>query len=140
MPRSKGRVSYDVVRELALALPGVEEGTSYGTPALKVHGKLIARLKEDGESLVIRIGFLERQELMDVDPEVFYITDHYLNYPAMLVHLSKVRRGVIRQLLEQAWRRTAPKHLLSEVTRPEGPPNKARQQTKRAPRRRPIER
>lgn len=105
-------VTYDTVRRLALALPGVEDSTSYGTPSLKVHGKFIARLKEDGESLVIRIGFLERQELMDAAPEIFYITDHYANYPAMLIHLSKVRKDVLRRLLEDAWRRLASKRLL----------------------------
>ena len=114
------RVTYEVVRQLGLALPGVEESLSYGTPALKINGKLIARLKEDGESLVIRIGFLERQALMESDPAVFYITDHYLNYPAMLVRLSKVRRDRMRRLLEDAWARLAPKRLVSKGTRREG--------------------
>ena len=109
--RSSRRMTYEVVRHLGLTLPGVTEGTSYGTPALKLGGKLLARLKEDGETLVIRIGFLERQSLMESDPEVFYITDHYLNYPAMLVRLGKVRRDRMRRLLEDAWRVLAPKSV-----------------------------
>jgi hypothetical protein len=108
----KKRVRYDTLWRLALALPGVVEGTSYGTPAFKVGGKLLARLREDGESLVIRIGFLEREVLMRADPETFYITDHYLNYPAMLVRLPRVRAAKLRELLEQAWRLVAPKRLV----------------------------
>ena len=115
------RVRYDTLWRLALALPGVEEGTSYGTPAFKVGGKLLARLREDGESLVVRIGFLERELRMKADPETFYITDHYLNYPAMLVRLPRVRAAQLRELLEQAWRQVAPKRLLASAGEPRRP-------------------
>ena len=108
MPRKKPG-PYDTLWRLALALPGVEEGTSYGTPAFKVGGKLIARLKEDGESLVVLIDFEERARLLKADPATFYITDHYLNYPAILVHLSKVREKALRVLLDQSWQFVSPK-------------------------------
>ena len=108
---------YDTLWRLALALPGVEEGTSYGTPAFKVRGKLMARLKEDGESLVIMIGFEERERLMKADPTTFYITDHYLNYPSMLVRLPKVRAAMLRDLLEKAWRRVAPPPMVEAFDR-----------------------
>ena len=70
-------VTFETVRQLALALPHVEEGTSYGTTAFKVKGKLIARLREDGDSLVVRIDLLKREILMNAEPETFYITEHY---------------------------------------------------------------
>jgi hypothetical protein len=104
-------VTYETVRELALALPGAEEGTSYRTPAFKVKGKLFVRLHQDGESLVVGVDFDERTELMSADPEKFYITDHYLKYPWMLVRMSKVRPDELRDLLIGSWRRVAPKHL-----------------------------
>jgi len=97
-------VTYETVRQIALTLPGAEEGTSYGTPACKVKGKLFARLHQDGESLVVGVDFEERELLMAGAPEKFYITDHYLNYPWMLVRLSAVRRDEIRDLLIQSWR------------------------------------
>ncbi|HVQ31887.1 MAG TPA: MmcQ/YjbR family DNA-binding protein [Vicinamibacteria bacterium] len=103
---------YDTLWRLALALPEVEEGTSYGTPAFKVKGKLIARLKEDGESLVILIDFEEREHLLKADPATFYITDHYRNYPSVLVRLPKVRATALRDLLEKAWRRAAPRTVV----------------------------
>jgi hypothetical protein len=93
----------DVVKAAA-AMGKVEESTSYGTPALKVNGKLIARLKEDGESLVVGTTFEEREEMMAADPETYYITDHYLKYPWVLVHLSRVHPDALRDLLGRAWR------------------------------------
>src|SRR5229473_8588979 len=109
--KGSGGVTFDTVREIAQNLPGAGESTSYGTPAFKVKGKLFARQHQDGESLVVGVDFEEREEMMSAAPEKFYITDHYLNYPWMLVRLSKVRPDELRDLLIEAWRRAAPKHL-----------------------------
>ena len=100
------------VREIAQSLPGAEESTSYGTPAFKVRGKLFARLHQDGESLVVGVNFEEREEMMSADPEKFYITDHYRNFPWMLVRLTKVRSDQLRDL---PWRRVAPKQLKASL-------------------------
>ena len=99
-------------RRIALELPGVEEGTSYGTTAWRVRKKFLARMKEDGESLAIRMEFGEREILLEGEPQVFYITDHYRNYPMVLVRLPKVDDDELRRLFEQAWRRFAPKRLV----------------------------
>jgi hypothetical protein len=120
-PRTKARpITFDTVREIAKTLPGAEESTSYGTPAFKVKGKLFARQHQDGESLVVGVDFEEREEMMSAAPEKFYITDHYLNYPWMLVRMSKVRSDELRDLLIGSWRRAAPKNLLSAVHRLDG--------------------
>jgi hypothetical protein len=96
----------DVVK-LAASIGKVEESTSYGTPALKLDGKLIVRLKEDGDSLVVGTTFEEREEMMAADPETYYITDHYLKYPWVLVRLSRVDPDAMRDLLGRAWRLAA---------------------------------
>jgi hypothetical protein len=108
-------VTFETVRQIAKTLPGAEESTSYRTPAFKVKGKLFARLHQDGESLVVSVDFDERAEMMSADPERFYITDHYLNYPWMLVRLSKVRPDELRDLLIASWRRAAPKNLAASL-------------------------
>jgi hypothetical protein len=107
--------AFDVVCEIARTLPGAEESTSYGTPAFKVKGKLFARFHQDGEALVVSVDFDEREEMMNADPEKFYITDHYRNYPWILVRLSKVRPDELRDLLLGSWRRAAPKHLVASL-------------------------
>ena len=95
-----------VFRRTGLVLPGVEESTAYGSPALKVRGKLLAcvpahRWAEPG-SLVVRVGFDDRAELLAADPDVYYVTDHYLNYTSVLVRLSRVTPDVLRDLLGMA--------------------------------------
>ena len=89
-----------------MALPDVEESKAYGSPALKVHGKLLAcvpshRSAEPG-SLVVRVDFDNRAELLAADSDVYYVTDHYLNYNAVLVRLSRVTPDVLRDLLGMA--------------------------------------
>ena len=108
-------VDYETARQLGLALPGVEEGPCYGTPALRVKGKLMLRLKEDGETVVLIVGFERRSLLMEKDPATFFITDHYRNYPSVLVRLPRISRKELAGLIEEAWRRAAPKRLVQEL-------------------------
>jgi hypothetical protein len=105
-------LDWNRVRALALALPGTVESTSYGTPSFKVAGKFLTRLHQDGHSLVVKIGMDEREMLMAAEPEIFYITDHYRAYPAMLVRLDRVPEDTLARLLEQSWREIAPKRLV----------------------------
>src|SRR5216684_2465730 len=104
MPRRT--LDFETVRKIGLALPDVEESTAYGSTALKVHGKLLAcvpshRSAEPG-SLVVRVDFDDRAELLAADPDVYYVTDHYLNYTSVLVRLSRVTPDVLRDLLGMA--------------------------------------
>jgi len=99
-------ITFDTVRKIGLALPGVEESTAYGSPALKVRGKLLAcvptnRSAEPG-SLAVRVSLDDRAELLAADPDVYYVTDHYLNYTAVLVRLSRVTPDILRDLLGMA--------------------------------------
>ena len=106
--------TFELVRRIALALPGVEDALSYGTPGLKVKGKLVARLKEEGV-IAIRVGtILERDWLIGNDPAVFYITEHYRDYPSLLERLSAVSETTLRDLLTAEWRRVAPKKLVKD--------------------------
>jgi len=111
---SAGRraVTFDDVRAVGHTLPGVEDGTSYGTPALKVRGELFVRLHQDRDCFALRAGILDRHILIQAQPEVFFVTDHYRNYPWILVRLSTVPRSSLPELLERAWRMVAPKTLL----------------------------
>ena len=111
--RKNNPVTWETIREIALALPGAVEGTSYGTPAFYVRKKLFVRFHQSGESVVIKIHMDEREALMKIDPQTFFITDHYLNYPWMLVRLSTVKPDDLRKLIEESWRRSAPAELVA---------------------------
>ena len=87
-----------------MALPGVQEGTCHGTPAFYVRRKLILRLWEDGETLVVRFPREKRAALIRENPAVFSVTDHYRNYPAVLLNLPVVNRELLGQMIEGAWR------------------------------------
>ena len=105
---SKSKISFDTVRKIGLTMPGVEEGTAYGSPALKVKGKLLAcvpvhRSAEPG-SLVVCVGFDDRAGLLAEAPDVYYVTDHYLNYESVLVRLSRITPSVLRDLLGMAYK------------------------------------
>jgi hypothetical protein len=113
MPRHS-QVTLATVRRLALAYPGVEEGLSYGTPGFRVRGKLLARLWEDGETLVVKCGDDERDFRMKANPATFFVTDHYRGYPTVLVRLARVRQTDLQAVLEEAWRRQAPKRLVKQ--------------------------
>lgn len=115
-PKKRG-LNLDDVREIALALPAVTEGLSYGTPAFRVKKHFLARMREDGETLAVRISMDQRDLLLDADPEVFFITDHYAGHPAILVRLTRTTRAQLKDLLEDAWRERAPRRLIAELDR-----------------------
>ena len=105
--------------KIALKFPGVEEGRSYGTPALKVKGKFLARLRTEAEGgLAIHCDFAEREMLIQAEPGVFFITDHYKDSPMVLIDLKKVRWDAMPYLIEQAWRTVASPKLLKEFDSP----------------------
>ena len=109
----RAAVTFEQVRVAAQAFPGVEDSTSYGTPALKVRGKLLARLHQSGECLVLRADLLDREILLQSDSRVFFITDHYRDYPWILVRFASVDPSALPELIERAWRLVAPKSLVT---------------------------
>jgi hypothetical protein len=114
----ESKLSFETVRQIGLELPGVQESTAYGMPALKIDGKLLAAIPAnrsvEPHSLVVRMSFEDREELLGADPNVYYLTEHYLGYDAVLVRLSCVTSEVLKDLL-----RTASKYVIrNSVVRP----------------------
>ena len=105
---SKRTIDFDTVRQIGLGLPGVEDGTAYGVPALKVRGKLLACVPANPSaepgSIVVRVDFDDRAELLRAAPDIYYVTDHYVDYNSVLVRLSRVNTGVLRDLLGMAYK------------------------------------
>jgi len=95
------------VGRIALSFPGMEEGTTYGTPSFRVKGRFLARIDEKEEALILKVDFDRRDALLQEDPETFYITDHYVGYPMVLVRLATVQPRILRELIEEEWRRVS---------------------------------
>jgi hypothetical protein len=112
-PAARRGTTWAGVCSAALSLPGVAEGVSYRTPALRVGRKLIARLKEDGETIALRVELDDRDVALQLDPRAFFLTEHYRPYPFMLVRLAEARPALLWRLLEKAWRMQAGKTLVS---------------------------
>ena len=103
----------DEMDAIVMAFPMAEKGVSYGAPAYKVNGKFFTRLRKDDASMVLmEVSFDEREMLMEAEPEVFHITAHYKNYPAVLARLDTVDPGAVKRFLERRWRECAPKKFL----------------------------
>ena len=107
-------IGWPEVVALGQRLPEVEEGTCYGTPALRMRGKFMCRLRTDPDALVVRvIDSRDAQALLLGRPDVFFSTPHYDGHPYVLVRLDVVDREQLAELLEDAWRLRAPKRLLA---------------------------
>jgi len=115
-PKRRG-VTVERTRELLLSFPGVEEGPCYGTPGFRVRGKFLARLRDDDTVLVVKCGDIERDLRMHADPDAFFTTDHYRGWPTVLVRLASVTDGDLRDVIEVASLRSAPKRLRAEFER-----------------------
>jgi hypothetical protein len=128
---TRSGVTFDIVRRIALALPGVEESTAYGSPALKFRGRLLAcvpvhRSAEPG-SLVVCVDANDRAELLAGAPDIYYVTDHYRPYELVLVRLARLDAETLRDLLGMAYK------LVSRKTAnrsPERSRRKSRSQTR----------
>lgn len=106
-------INFDLVREIALALPGVKENTIHGAPSLKLGGMLLTcpaiHKSAAPDTLAVRAEFAQRAKLLVAEPDVYYVTDHYVNYPLVLIRLSRINRTALKHLLHTAWELLTPK-------------------------------
>jgi hypothetical protein len=105
----------ETVRRLALALPGAEEGLSYGTTAYRVGGKLFARMLDSDAEVVVKTTVQDREALVGSAADVYVVTPHYRNYPMVVVRLDGIAEDELAETLTAAWRCAAPRRLLSAL-------------------------
>jgi len=103
---------FEIVRAVGLTLPDVEATTKYdGSPVLKLNGCFMAGLathpSAEPDTLVVRVGYEEREWLIADAPETYYLTDYYRSYPLLLVRMSRVDRDALHDLLSVSWRLTS---------------------------------
>ncbi|MEZ4667905.1 MAG: MmcQ/YjbR family DNA-binding protein [Anaerolineae bacterium] len=112
---TKQPVTIETLRHIALAFPGMEEYPCwYGKPAFRVRGNTLARVRKDGESLVIRINDpIERDFLLENEPDVYYANAD-IDHPYVFVRLATISPDELQRIFENAWRAAAPKRLIAE--------------------------
>jgi hypothetical protein len=104
------------VKKTGLAFPGALEKPSYGKLAFFIEKKFFFRLREQDNSIAIRVGSIEQRDMMlELDPETYFITAHYKDWPAILVRLAAITPKELKIMLERRWREIAPKKLVREV-------------------------
>ena len=105
-------ISKAQLRKIALSFPGANEKPSYGKPSYFVEKKFFTRLRDEDDSIVWIIGSIdERDNLIEMDPKTYFITDHYRDYPAVLVRTKRITEAMLKKMLERRWRAIAPKKL-----------------------------
>jgi hypothetical protein len=130
-PRTSAGSVFTRVRRLGMKLPDVEEGTSWGFPALKVDGKMFAVIpthrSAEPESIAVRLSFVERDLRLEADPDTYYVKPHYVNYPCVLARVRKLNDAALADLLETGWQfvrspkkrsKTAPKAAPKTSSKP----------------------
>ena len=119
-------LTFSDVREIALSMPDVEETTAYGMPAFKAGktrfaGRPVERHDVEPNSLGVPMSFEERARRLEERPDVYYVTQHFEGYPAVLVRLSRIDRRELREILAAAWQ-----HAMERQSAPRARPRKTR--------------
>jgi hypothetical protein len=105
----------DDVDAIVMSFPGAARSTSYGRPSYRIGKAFFTWVRPEVKSLVVRLGSIdERDSLIDSDADVFHITDHYRDYPTVLVRLDQATPALVRAMLERRFRAVATKKLLAE--------------------------
>jgi len=101
------KVDFDVVRDIALSLPGIEDATTPRGVSVKLRGRLLAckatHKSAEPDTLMVRIGKTERDRLIAQNSGAYYVTEHYFSYPAVLVRLATIERKALFDVLQLAW-------------------------------------
>ena len=104
------------LKKIALSFPEAIEKSSYGKPAFAVGKKFFTRLRAEDNSIVLVVNDMHMRDMMlELDPKTYFITDHYKDYPSVLVRMERITQDELRAMLERRWRKIAPKKLVAAM-------------------------
>ena len=114
--KKKAGVTAVQLKKIALAFPLAEEKPSYGKPSFFIAKKFFTRLRAEDNSIVLVVDDMHMRDMMlELDPKTYFITDHYRDYPSVLVRMERITPDELRAMLERRFRKIAPKKLLKEM-------------------------
>jgi hypothetical protein len=109
-------ITEKLFKKIALSFPEAHEKSSYGNPAIFIAKKFFTRLRPEDDGIVWMVGSIdERDHLLEIDPKTYFITEHYRDYPAVLVRRQRINEAMLKKMLERRWRAIAPKKLIKAV-------------------------
>jgi hypothetical protein len=115
--------TFEDVRRIALALPDTSEGSLYGTPGFRVRKHAFARLRPEGDVLVVWVADDgEKEALLTTQPDTYFTLPHYDGHPSVLIRLPAIPLDELHDILTEAWRVRAPRRLLAEFDASREPP------------------
>ncbi|MGN6515172.1 MAG: MmcQ/YjbR family DNA-binding protein [Rhizomicrobium sp.] len=104
------------MKKIALSFPEALEKSSYGNPAFFIAKKFFTRWRKDDNALVFVVADMHTRDMMlELDPKTYFVTDHYKDYPAVLVRMERITPDELKRMLERRWRQIAPKKLVKEI-------------------------
>src|SRR5262245_52499013 len=102
--------------KIALSFPEALEKSSYGNPSIFIAKKFFTRWRKEEDSIVWIVDSMdERDHLLDIDPKTYFITEHYRDYPSVLVRAERIDAAMLKKMLERRWRKVAPKKLVKQI-------------------------
>jgi hypothetical protein len=114
--KKKAGVTAAQLKKIALSFPEASEKSSYGKPAFAVGKKFFTRLRAEDNSIVFIVDDMHTRDMMlELDPRTYFITDHYKDYPSVLVRMERITEDELRAMLERRWRKIAPKKLVAAM-------------------------
>jgi hypothetical protein len=129
-PAAKKGVTAAQLKKIALGFPEAHEKPSYGKPSFFIAKKFFTRLRGEDNSIVMVVDGMDSRDMMlELDPKTYHITDHYKDYPAVLVRMERISVDELRIMLERRWRRIAPKKLVKALDEKPAPAKKSRKKT-----------
>jgi hypothetical protein len=104
------------LKKIALSFPEAHEKSAYGNPAFFIAKKFFTRHRSEDDSIVLIVDSIdERDMMMEADPRTFFITDHYKDYPSVLVRMERIDVKTVEGMLARRWRKIAPKKLVKAM-------------------------
>jgi len=87
-------------RKIMLSIPGTDERLWFNQPSVFLHDRFLAKTHHKEDAVTLQVGSMEMRDMMlEAEPELFYITDHYRKFPFVLMRLSALTRTVLKEIL-----------------------------------------
>jgi hypothetical protein len=87
-------------RKVMLAIPGTDERPWFNQPSVFIHDRFLAKTHEKEDAVTLQVGSMEMRDMMlEAEPKLFYITDHYRKFPFVLVRLSALTAKTLKDML-----------------------------------------